>query len=238
VEYFNENHEFELGQNFFLLFLVLMLGQVLNSGVEIQAQSTSESQTISWVSPKFVYALDDQWSFAARPLQRFNFTEEEHLDFFQEFQISKKLGNGFSASILPRYWAEPNGRADQMTVFYDINHSFNRSKFKFTNKLRFHWGINWQADLADFLRWQPIIGYHFHKKAHAFIATDWFFQFNGINEMRRVRYQLGYFFRCDKRTALSFEYWREESLGVEPKIISNIFVLTLIQNFSRKKKRE
>lgn len=212
--------------------LLLFFAFFILSGLRLSAQD----QTIFWLSPKFVYAIDDKWSTWARPLERFNFTEEDHFDSFMEIGLTRKLGKGFSVGALPRYWIQPDGRADQFTVFYDLNHSFKRSKWKFTNKLRFHWGANWQQDLADFLRWQPKIGYHFHEKANAFVATDWFFQFNGINKMRRVRYQVGYFFRCDKTTALSTQYWREESIGIDPKIVTNIFVLTLIQNFSRKKK--
>lgn len=197
------------------------------------SECTAQTNQVAWLSPKFNYTFDQNWSAAARPIERMDLSEPDHIDISLDLSVARKLGKGFGAQLLSRYFLRPEGAPDRIFIFSDVFHSFRRGKWGFKNTLRHHLATNWRISDPDFLRYQPKVTYHLNEKAFVFLQNDWWLQLGGENAIRRVRYQIGYQFKCDKRTALNMQYWREESLGLEPKIKSNIFVLTLIQKYGK-----
>ncbi len=187
----------------------------------------------SWLASQLIYKLDDKWSFAAIPIERVELTEPSHIDVSLDLAVRRKFKKGVSFQLLGRHFLRPNDLPDRTFMFTDVAHQFKWRKLTIRNALRLHLAFDIQINDADFLRYIPRISYPIGTAHTLFVGNDWFFQLNGVNAMRRVRYQIGWKFVCDNRTSLTAQYWREESVGLDPSIKTNMFVLTLTHLLNR-----
>jgi len=195
----------------------------------VQAQTTD----VSWVSAKLNAPLNQSWTLAFRPIQRTQLNTTDYLNTSIDVSATRKLTKQFSAQLLVRQFLVPGTPPDRTFFWTNLIHSLQLKPITIKNTIRHHWGLNIYQEEADFFRWIPQIAYQFNPQIKLFIQSDVFFQFNKINGVKRMRYQAGIHSKVSKTWAFNVQYWRQNSVKIEPSKNSNIYVLNLIYTIDK-----
>lgn len=179
----------------------------------------------------------NKWTASLRLTERLDVDNKKvntnrHINTFTDFAISRSLPKNFAAKLLTRRFFNPKPSKGVSFVWMDLSHKFSYKTITLKNLLRFHGALDlYDENNADFIRYIPNLAYKYSKSSSIFIQTDIFFRVNGFNRPERIRYQAGIKHQLNKTSSINVQYWREPSLNIQPKIITNIYVFSLTHNF-------
>lgn len=202
-------------------------------------KSNAQINENTWLN-HFINLKKNKWTLSLRVTERLDVDIKKieinrHINTFTDLALIKSLPKNFGIKLLTRRFFNPKPAKGVSFIWVDIIHKFNYKTITFKNLLRYHGALDlYDVQNADFIRYIPNIAYKYSKSSSIFIQSDVFFQLNGFNKPTRIRYQTGINHKLNKTSSISLQYWREPSLNISPKIISNIYVFTLAHNFSLK----
>lgn len=184
----------------------------------------------SWSSVRLRKNIDEKTRVDLRPIVR-------HIDDFSTYQNSsidyafrRKLGKGWYGQLLGRTWFIPDAPNRQF-VWGDVGYVFKNSRINFTNRVRLHVALDLNETTEnDFIRYQSSLSPIVNWKAKPFFAIEPWYQLNGINGLRRIRYETGLNIPFLRDYNFTFMYRRQDSLNTDPGSSQNQFVLTLTYN--------
>jgi len=210
---------------------LLALVVVMNSFITkpINAQVTD----VSWLSAKLNASLDENWSLAFRPIQRTQLNSVKYLNTSIDISVSRRLSKQWSVQLLVRQFLVPDAPPDRTLFWTNLIHTIKLKPVAFKNIFRHHWGLNVHQKEADFFRWIPQIAWQFSPRIKLFVQSDLFFRFNEINAVRQIRYQGGIHSKISKTIALNFQYWRQNTVKIEPARNFNMYVLNFVYSLKR-----
>ncbi|MFK7776031.1 MAG: DUF2490 domain-containing protein [Saprospiraceae bacterium] len=176
-------------------------------------QITAQLDWVSWSSVQLNYKANDRFIIKLKPIWRQKNDLSEYDNSSIDVILSYKINKQWSVDVNNRHWFLPNDGDDREFWFFDLNHKISLSpKFVFSNKLRYHLGVDWNREDTDFLRWLSKISWSTGKKINPFIGWDFFYRFPENNVFARLRYKIGAAATLSNRTKLTVEYWRQFSL--------------------------
>lgn len=187
----------------------------------------AQNDNVNWSSIQLQTKLSEKITFNVKPIFRFN----EDISNFQNASIdifaNYNLGKGWSAQLTSRTWFIPDQKNRQF-IWPDIAYSFSKGNFKLNNRIRYHLAldINDRND-PDFIRYIVQLSYT-KGRLTPFLAVEPWFRLNGVQQWQRVRYIPGVSYKLNNKYSLSFTYWKEESINLEPKVSTNIWLLNLL----------
>lgn len=187
----------------------------------------AQNDNINWSSIQLQTKLSENITFNVKPIFRFN----EDFSNFQNASIdlfaNYKLNKGWSVQLTSRTWFIPDQKNRQF-IWPDLAYGFSKGRFKIDNRLRYHLAldINDRKD-PDFIRYSLRFMYN-KGKVKPFFGIEPWFRLNDVAQWQRIRYMPGINWSLSNTYSLSFIYWREESLNIEPKVNSNIWLLNLL----------
>ena len=168
---------------------------------------------VSWSSVQLNYKAGEKFTVKLKPIWRQKNDLSEYDNTSIDVILSYKINKQWSVDINNRHWFLPKDGDDREFWFFDLNHKIPlSSKFVFSNKLRYHLGVDWNREDTDFLRWLSKISWKTGKKINPFIGWDFFYRFPEDNVFARLRYKVGATATLSNRTKLTVEYWRQFSL--------------------------
>ncbi len=168
---------------------------------------------VSWSSVQLNYKAGEKFTVKLKPIWRQKNDLSEYDNTSIDVILSYKINKQWSVDINNRHWFLPKDGDDREFWFFDLNHKIPlSSKFVFSNKLRYHLGVDWNREDTDFLRWLSKISWKTGKKINPFIGWDFFYRFPDDYVFARLRYKVGATATLSNRTKLTVEYWRQFSL--------------------------
>lgn len=192
--------------------------------------SYSQVTDQSWLSAKLQVKLNENWQIALKPIQRTDLNKPSYTNTSIDASVTRKLNKQFSAQLLIRRFLIPGESLDRTFFWANVIHKIKFNEFSIKNTLRHHWGLDFLAPEADFIRWIPNFAWQFNESTSLFIQSDVFLRLNQFNKAQRIRYQGGINSKITKSLALSFQYWWQESVNVEPAKKTNIFSFSIVYN--------
>lgn len=212
-------------------FLIVLVSALFFMNV---TQMNAQLDWVSWSSVQLNYKAGEKFTVKLKPIWR----QKNDLSIYDNTSIdvilSYKINSRWSLDVNNRHWFLPNDDDDREFWFFDLNHKISLSpKFVFSNKLRYHLGVDWNRDDTDFLRWLSKISWKTGTKINPFIGTDIFYRFPNDNVFARARNKIGATASLSSRTKLTVEYWRQISLTndfIEPE--ANFLVVNLSYNLN------
>lgn len=176
-------------------------------------QLNAQLDWVSWSSVQLNYKAGDKFTVKLKPIWRQKNDLSKYDNTSIDVILSYKINKQWSVDINNRHWFLPKDGDDREFWFFDLNHKVPlSSKFVFSNKLRYHLGVDWNREDTDFLRWLSKVSYKTGKKINPFIGSDFFYRFPDDNVLARLRYKIGATLSLVNRTKLTVEYWRQFSL--------------------------
>ena len=189
--------------------------------------SKAQNDNINWSSVQLQTKFSKKITFNVKPIFRFN----EDISNFQNASVDVfakyNLGKGWSAQLLSRTWFIPDQKNRQF-IWPDLAYSFTKGNIKIDNRIRYHLAldINDRQD-PDFIRYVVQLTYN-KGKVKPFIGIEPWFRLNGVDQWQRVRYMPGVNWKINDTYSLSFTYWKEESINLEPIVSTNIWLVNLL----------
>lgn len=197
-------------------------------------QMHAQLDWVSWSSVQLNYKAGDKVALKLKPIWRQKNDLSEYDNTSIDVILSYKINKQWSMSVNNRHWFLPNNDDDREFWFFDLDHKIALSpKFTFSNKLRYHLGVDWNREDTDFLRWLSKITFNSGKKINPFIGTDIFYRLTDDNVFARARNKLGATASLSKQIKLTVEYWWQISLTEkfnEPE--GNFLVVNLAYNLN------
>jgi len=157
-----------------------------------------------------------------------------HINDFSTYQNSsidlvlhRKLGKGWYGQLLSRTWFIPNDFNRQF-VWGDVGYVFKNSHISLTNRVRLHMALDLNDIVQpDFIRYISTLAPIVDWKVKPFFSIEPWYQLNGINGLRRIRYETGLHFPLLDHFTFTAMYRRQDSLNLDPGSSQNQYVLTL-----------
>lgn len=220
---------------------LLLLGFLIFAGLNLAAQDKTIIKN-SWNTPGLAYHLNDKWAIAFKPIIIRNgdfFMEHDRV--FADFTIKYKLDKNWSFQLLERTVIIPDA-TEQIWFFIDAAYKVSSENLPFSvgNRLRMHYGTEFTdyESIADFIRYQLAIHYPLKKGFTPIFTFEPFWQFNQLNELKRIRYEGGFSWKFAKNFKFGVLYRYEEFYNLEPDRGVNTLVSSLIYTIPRPKKKD
>lgn len=201
-----------------LLFLVFLSHSTVFFG---------QNDHINWSSFQLQKKLSEKTTVNVKPIFRFNEDMSNFEDMSVDVFASYKLGKGWTAQLASRTWFIPDQKPRQF-IWPEVSYGFSKGSLKIDNRLRYHLAldINDRQD-SDFLRWS--IRFMYNKgNIKPFLAFEPWLRLDGIEKIQRVRYMPGVSWKLNDTYSISFTYWKQESVNIEPKENTNFWLLNLL----------
>ncbi len=184
----------------------------------------------TWTSFSISKKLDKGFTFVFKPIFRHNVSTSSYLNYSPDYMLKYKLNNAWSFQVLGRSWIIPEG-PDRQFLWFDAKHSKKLGDFNLTNTFRVHGAIDRFIEDPDFLRWHPYVKWTKFKKIQPLVGLQFFYQLNGLNELERIRYALGFHAPIYDRHTLQFQYWDEVFYNRDQIERVNVWVVNLSYAF-------
>ena len=210
-----------------LCFLLLFIF----SSLTLSAQSVSNFG--SWNILGVKASLADKWTLTyTHNFLRMEDYYKEHDRVFSDLSLNYKLRPNISLNLLQRYVTISGDDNDAYWIFADVNYIWKQKggAFSVKGRARAHIGTEWVGEIAqsDFLRTALIFNLTLHPKLTPFISLEPFYQFNGVNELNRIRYELGTKWKVFPRLNLTANYRIDAFGNRDPKLQAHVIVLGIV----------
>ncbi len=183
-----------------------------------------------WSSFRIRHQLSEKTTIDFRPIFRFNDDISSYQNSSIDLVIHHKLPKGFFIRFLSRTWFLPNSPEGQF-LWGDIGYQLKHEKFTYTSFMRMHLSLNTNdINPNDFIRYKGTIAPKVPWKFKPFITSGIWYQINGVNDFRRVRYEAGFSYPITKESNFAAIYRRQNSVGIDPSNDQNHFVVTVTYN--------
>lgn len=186
-----------------------------------------ELDNILWASVKLQKNINE-YSVWAQPILRLNEDLGEYQNTSIDLGVRRKLGKGWSAAFISRTWFIPGEENNIQFLWADVAFSREVKKFKVNTRVRYHHALDlYDLENADFIR--PKVGAitSTFGKFKPLVNVEPWWQLNSIYAIERIRYELGFKYELSSRSELSAILWREEFQNRLPKIINNLWILSV-----------
>ncbi|MEM9820651.1 MAG: DUF2490 domain-containing protein, partial [Bacteroidota bacterium] len=192
---------------YFLRLLILLSLFICTSGPAF-AQSTSS--TGSWTILGLKWPFAPKWQLAYDHIFiRQNDFYAEHNRHFADFKLAYQHNSKVSFLLLNRFIPVPGEANNAFWIFIDANYLVKKSnkKWSLKNRIRMHLGTEAIGELnqADFIRYAAFF-YYPVKKWTPFFSFEPFFQLNGLNELQRIRWEIGTNYKFNDRWGMTAYY--------------------------------
>ncbi|WP_291964689.1 DUF2490 domain-containing protein [Maribacter sp.] len=205
-----------------LLLILIFLGQS-DSGI-------AQSDLQSWTSIKLSSKINDEVSYAIRPIIRHRNDLSEYDNSSIDISIAFNLGKGFSMAILERYWWLQNG-VNRNFWFFDIKHKANLSNnIGMSNVIRWHIAQDIEIDDPNFMRWHPTFTFKTQGRFTPYIGTELFFRLDGVNELQRTRHLIGSNIKITNDWSFNLTLWKQDRANLDSQFTQWIIVTTAAYN--------
>lgn len=190
-----------------LKFLLIVFLLSISSG-----QILAQVDNIMWSNATLKVPLAEKTSFSFKPIFRYNNDFSTFQNSSLDYNINRKLRNGFSLTVHGRTWFIPEGDRLRQFIWTDLNHSYKKNRFSLLNKLRYHWALDLKerAD-ADFIRYLLKYSYKLSPQVKLSLGAEPWLRLNDVNSFQRVRYHAGISYAINSSLSLALNYWREEN---------------------------
>jgi len=206
-----------------LLFLLVFICVLT---MPADCQEPFEDNTL-WTSFRIRKNINANSRFDVRPIVRFDNNISDYENFSIDLGYYHKLGKGWYGMLITRTWFIPDSDLGQF-IWPEIGHTFGVNSFKFTNRLRLHYSVHNEVRPNDFFRWQTMINFSSNdSKFRPFIGIEPWFQLNGINGLRRIRYEPGFAVVLKNNFNFVLMYRREETIDIPAARNFNMIVATI-----------
>jgi len=186
----------------------------------------SQADLRSWTTVQLDYKANDRLNIKLRPIVRHKDDLSNYNNTSIDFSLHYKLNQHWSMMLLERHFFIPD-KGDREFLFFDVTRKDKlSSKLAFSNRFRYHLGLNLTNLDPDFIRYQPTLSLKTNKAFSPFVATDLFYRIETVNELAGARYILGFNYKVLKKVNFNFQYWRQVGYNQYPLFNAHILVLT------------
>ncbi len=161
-------------------------------------------------------------------------------DFYKEYKMTfvdvsttYKPNNKWYFQFLQRTRFIPD-RPEQYWLFFDAVYTLKKNRpLFFKNRVRMHYGTDINAPNQDFIRNQIEAHYTINKKVIPFFMVEPFFQFNQLNELHRIRLDVGVNWKIFQTLKCQIGFRHERFYNVETILTSDVILFTLNYTFKK-----
>lgn len=190
------------------------------------SQLNGQTDWVSWSSIRLKTSLPSGIEMAARPIMRHNQNLSNYANTSLDLSIAKKFKSNFSGSILYRYWWVDEG-PNRIFWWFNIAHKEKLSeKLSLNNRLRYHLALDYKSYDPNFIRYLPMFNYKVNDRWTLLLGSEIWFQVDQDSDLRRFRNQAGFLLGIRENITLNFQYWLEDSIGLDPGFIFHTLVAT------------
>jgi len=199
--------------------------------------STTSAQSVSsygsWNILGIKAPIKDKWTLDYNHIfLRNNDYYKDHNRMFSDLSLSYKLGSGIGLMLLQRYVTVSGEDNDAYWIFADVSHTWKQKDgaFSIKSRLRAHIGTEWVGEFqqSDFLRAAVFFNLTLPSKFTPFASIEPFYQFNDLNQLNRIRYELGTKWKLLPRLNLSAYYRIEDFMNNDSRLIAHFIVVGLV----------
>ncbi len=209
-----------------LVVILLLIGACLIAPQWVSAQTDN----VNWSSFRLRKKIDDKLTFDIRPIIRFNNNISSYQNVSIDLSIKRNIGDGWSVQFLSRTWFLPNSPLGQF-LWADVGHKTKIGAHGISNRIRMHYSMNTnEINPADFIRWQTTITPAVKGKIRPFLSIEPWFQLDGINAFRRIRYEPGFNYDLGNNYNFTFMWRKQDSISIDPANIQNHIVITVTKH--------
>ena len=182
---------------------------------------------VLWASFKVQKKLDQKTSLALAPILRLNDDLSNYQNFSIDLSIKRKIAKEWSLQLLGRTWFIPDAKIRQF-LWLDVIFSKRLKNFNIASNVRLHYALDLFGNKdSDFIRWKTTLKLLTLGKIQPFISIEPWFQLNGQNSFRQIRYEPGLSYKINDKFGLLAMYRRQATIDIEPEINFNMIVVTL-----------
>ena len=196
-----------------------------------QANAQSTSSTGSWTMLGVKLPFAKKWQLSYNHIFiRSNDFYADHNRHFADFSLAYQHNSKMSFQFLNRFIPVPGEGNNAYWIFLDANYVVKKpeKKWSLKNRIRFHLGTEAFGEMAqgDFIRLAAFLNYSV-KQWTPFFSVEPFFQLNGLNELQRVRYELGTKFKINSHWGLTGYYRIEDFTNRDIRLFAHFIVTGL-----------
>jgi len=185
----------------------------LLAALNLSAQNSENSiDNIAWVNSALKVPFSDKSTFTIKPIIRYNNDFSTLQNSSLDYNISRKLNNGFSLTFHGRTWFLQKEDRIRQFIWTDLNHSYKKNKWSLLNKLRHHWALDVRerAD-SDFIRYLIKYSYALSPNIKVAVGAEPWLRLNDFNQLQRARYHAGLSYKLNSSFSVALNYWREQN---------------------------
>ncbi|MFK7936735.1 MAG: hypothetical protein AB8G22_24690 [Saprospiraceae bacterium] len=210
--------------NFLIIFLLAALS--------ISAQTIDNT---SWLSIKLQQNYHNGLSLALVPIVRLNENVSNYDNSSIDLVVQQKFKKGWSGRFVHRTWFIPEGTG-RYFFWLDAIYGKKFEKIGLSSFVRYHHAVNTkERNDSDFIRWKTTLSLINVGKISPFFAFEPWYQFDGFDQIRRLRFEPGIKWKFNPNLVLTAMYRREVSQNREDPRNFNMYVVNLAYIFAKKK---
>jgi len=198
---------------------------------------SAQSQDILWAVQNAIIPFSDQWSVQVKPIIRMDEGYTELLNASVDLSLHYKASKRWSFMILNRTFHIPDAGIRNF-IFLDAKFTYSEKGFPFAYRsyLRYHlaFDIHDRMD-PNFLRINNDFRPNLKSKIIPLVGIEPFFQLDGVNNINRVRYKVGFVWKFRPNANFNVQYWQEQFYNISPSRLNRILVVTMNHTIDRKK---
>lgn len=208
----------------FIITLIILIF----SGIVTEMNAQTDNRL--WSSLRLRKQISPDTRIDLRPIMRHDQDISNYRNTSIDIALHRKLRNGWSVQFLSRTFFIPDAQ-DVQFLWLDFAHVFKNSNIAFTNRVRMHYALD-LGDIPqrDFIRYHSSLTPTVSWKVKPIFAIEPWFQLNGINNMTRIRYEVGLLFPKVSHYNFAIIYMRQNSENTLPSTNENLWVATLTYN--------
>ncbi len=211
---------------FFIFILAMLI--VLSTDI-MHAQDQDFMDNILWAQVHFKKSFSPQWIGFFKPILRRNNDLGSHQNFSLDYAIRRKLGKKAYIQFTGRTWWMPE-RGDRQFLWLEVGHKtvLPGRTIIMSNRLRYHLALNLYGNFdPDFLRHLIKFLPNTTWKLMPSFGVETFFQFNGFNQVRRIRFEPGITYHINTNMDYSLVLWRQNTYNTDISRHDNLWVSTI-----------
>jgi hypothetical protein len=191
---------------------------------------------ILWTKLGVQKAIDQKTTLFFAPIIRLNKDFSTYQNFSLDYTIRYKLNKNFAVQLTGRTWFLPNGTTRQF-IWPDFLYKKVFQKWQAASLLRLHYALDIKevAD-ADFIRWKTTFTWLDFGKIQLSLGIEPWLRLNDTRQLQRVRYSTAAKYKFSDQFNIGLQWWRQETINLQPQQNVNIFVLGLSYTLQNRKK--
>lgn len=185
----------------------------------------SQADNVLWASTRLRIVPNEKNALDLRPIVRYNNDISSYQNFSVDVAYRYNLSSKWTLGMISRTWFMKDG-SNRQFIWPAVIYKSKIGNLNFTNRFMYHYAIDVKGvPDNDFFRLKPNIAKSFNGKHKIDFTIEPWFQFDGFNEITRVRYELGFSTKLGEHISAGIVYRKQNDKGDRPD--ANHYVTTL-----------